>query len=238
MKNFKTLTILFIFLLLQTVVTSLEAHDAAEVKIIAHQEKLSDVLDEFQRQSGIRLVYANSVVDSFEVLVRTEDSPYRTLKKILLATPLDFIEKSSDLWVIVSKNETKDLPATLFGMVVDAEDRQPVPGANVMFVDRQMGTTADTHGRFELPPISPGEYQILVKRIGYVDEWMTVFLVGNSRRRTTVELTPKPIDTPEIIVQDNRIARTASSSLAKQKITRDELKLPPVANDGEIFEII
>nr|NIV97131.1 hypothetical protein [candidate division KSB1 bacterium] len=154
MKTFKKLSILLIGFLLQTVDSSLDAQNSPVVKIMAHQEKLGDVLDEFQRQSGIRLVYANSVVDSFEVLVRTEDPPYRALKKILLGTPLDFIEKGSELWVIVPRTETKDLPATLFGVVVDAENHQPVPGANVMLVDKQMGTTADAHGRFEFRRIT------------------------------------------------------------------------------------
>lgn len=208
------------------------------VKIMAHYQNLGDVLEEFERQSGIRLLYVNSLVDSFQIFIRVADPPHRALKKILRSTPFDFIHQSSDFWVIVPRSETRDLPANLLGQVVDARSQQPIAGANVFLAELKLGSTTNARGLFELKQIPPGRHRIVVQRIGYKGLHLELQILGNSDRRVNIALELEPLLTPEIIVEDTHLTKNHNLLLSKQTLTKAQLNLPPLMNDGEIFEIL
>ncbi len=208
------------------------------INFTAQYDNLGAVLQRIQQDSGIRLVYVNSVVDSFRVFRKFQDTPYEAVRKSLIGTPLDFIRKSSDLWVIVPKEQTKSLPAVVTGRVVDIHLEQGIAGANVFVEDSQLGTATDGQGFFELSGIPPGRVNLSLRRIGYHDQDLEISIRGNSHRRVNVALEPKPISTREVVVEETVYPKQSTALLAYQEIDRSQLRTPPLANDGEVFEVL
>lgn len=56
------------------------------------------------------------------------------------------------------------------GRVTDSESNQPIPGANIAFIEDSLvrfGTTTDSEGRFLLESLSPGRYTLQFSFIGF-----------------------------------------------------------------------
>ncbi len=73
------------------------------------------------------------------------------------------------------------LPAVLFaqtgkisGKVVGEETGDPLPGANVLFADLNMGTATDIDGNFYLAGIPVGEHTLTITYLGYKEEKLPV----------------------------------------------------------------
>jgi len=214
------------------------AQTSRSLHLTYHSQKLNVALEEFQQASGIRLVYSNTLVDSFRVTARIQDPPHRALKKILIATPLDFIRESPKLWVIVPRSQTRELPVELHGRILDAETNQAISDANVVSVTAVRGTTTDANGRYSLQGLPPGRHNVRVERIGFAPLETEIIIPPNDRRRQDLLLRSRPVATPEIVVEDLRILTPRRQTLTQQHIGRRELTLPPIRNDGEIFELL
>ncbi len=209
-----------------------------EVQFVARHQPLGDVLSTIQQQTGIRLVYVNAVVDSFKVFRKFNDSPYDAVRKALLGTPLDFIRKTDDLWVIVPRSQTRKLPSTITGMVTDLYLQQPVAGANVYIEGTKHGVATDIQGRFVLDGVAPGRISIRVRRIGYHEIELHLRVLGNARKEIEIALEPRPVTGEEVIVEDTIIPRENEAVLNRQTITKSQMETPPIANDGEVFELL
>jgi hypothetical protein len=208
------------------------------INIAAASEKLEVVLDEFQKQSGIGLVYANAAIDSFRVQVRIADPPDRALRKILISTPFDFIQQTPRLWIILPRSQTRNLPATISGRVVDAKNQLPIFGANVYLAETNLAATTDDSGLFFLKKIPPGRHRLVAKRIGYGEQSFDVGIIGNAQRTIDMALERRPVPVPEVVIEESKPSKIYEASLTKQVIVSEHLSAPPIRNDGEIFEIV
>ncbi|MFQ5630135.1 MAG: carboxypeptidase-like regulatory domain-containing protein, partial [bacterium] len=70
------------------------------------------------------------------------------------------------------------------GRVVDADNNEPLPGANVIIEGTTLGGAADVNGYFTILQIPPGTYSVVAKMIGYTDHKQTSV-------RVRVDLTSK-----------------------------------------------
>jgi len=199
---------------------------------------MGEVLQEFERQSGIRLTYVNSLVDSFQILTKIDDPPHAAMRKILLGTPFDFIRESSGLWIIVPRDQTKNLPATLTGHVLDAGSQQSIAEVNVYLQATNFSSTTNASGFFELKGIPPGRHQVVVNRIGYQNSQLNLRIIGNSHREVNITLEPQPLVTPEITVESKFISEQQEIVLTKQLLTKEQIAIAPIGNDGDIFETL
>lgn len=59
------------------------------------------------------------------------------------------------------------------GRVVDADNREPLPGANIIIEGTTLGAAADANGFFTILQVPPGTYTVVAKMIGYNDQRQT-----------------------------------------------------------------
>ena len=73
------------------------------------------------------------------------------------------------------------------GRVIDAATKQPLLGANIALLDRQLGSVTDTLGRFLLADVPAGLYRLQISMIGYGTA-IRPDVVVRARRITPVEI--------------------------------------------------
>ena len=62
---------------------------------------------------------------------------------------------------------------TIAGVVVDAAEGEPLPGANVSIVGTSTGTATNLNGRYRLADLAPGTYDVRVSFVGFQQKTVT-----------------------------------------------------------------
>ena len=99
---------------------------------------------------------------------------------------------------------------TLTGVVVDLQNNEPLPYANVFFANTTLGDAADKEGRFILDRIPVGAYQLVVSRIGYDLYVQPVEIAPGLTQKLRVRLKVHSIEGEEISI-------TAEGSKKRQR---------------------
>lgn len=87
---------------------------------------------------------------------------------------------------------------SFIGTVIDKETNEPIPYADVFFIELNTGRVTDDNGTFEIEHYHPKSIQILISFIGYntLKEEIDV----NNILEKTFYLEPNHIDLDEVIV--------------------------------------
>ena len=99
--------------------------------------------------------------------------------------------------------------ATLTGTVVDTQDGSTLVGANVALreVDSPQvvdGTATDVQGTFRLTGLSPGQYLMEVRFVGYQTAERTLTLEAGESRDLTIELRPTTASLEQVVISASR----------------------------------
>jgi len=233
-KNF--LAALVLLALCVANLRALRAQQLPVVQIAAYHESLSAVLENFQRQSGIRLVFANSIIDSSRVSLRIAARPDQALRKILQNTPFDFMQSRRDFWVIVPRRKIR--ATALRGRIVDATTQQPLASTQVFLPREKLSSTTDALGAFEFENLAALRQKLIAKRLGYQDSTFQIVLRENFSNQHDFVLTVKPLTAAEVVVEGRRLPKSFGGSLLQQTLTSEQFDLPPLRNDGDLFELL
>jgi hypothetical protein len=74
--------------------------------------------------------------------------------------------------------------STVRGVVLDAKNRKPLPGATIFLANTTKGTTANADGSFTLSNVQPGKYQLVASFLGFA----TNVVVIDSRAKNSYTL--------------------------------------------------
>lgn len=96
------------------------------------------------------------------------------------------------------------------GVVSDASEGFPLPGATVILEPGSRGVSTDQSGRFTFDGVSQGEYSVTVSFVGYDDEVRTVNVAGNRNHRLTISLSPSLVEADEVVVTATKTERKIS----------------------------
>lgn len=71
-----------------------------------------------------------------------------------------------------NESALRDLPVqgVISGVVTDTETGLPLPGANVVIVGTMQGTVTDRNGRYRIPGVEPGTYDLRASFVGYLPQ--------------------------------------------------------------------
>jgi hypothetical protein len=77
---------------------------------------------------------------------------------------------------------------TIEGFVTNANTGDPLPGANVIIVGSNVGSSTDLDGKYTIKRLSPGSYVFRVTYIGYETTEKTVAITSGEQKRVNFTL--------------------------------------------------
>lgn len=129
------------------------------------------------------------------------------------------------------------LPLTVFpqtgeveGYVADAESRLPLSGASIIMQDDKTDHT-DAFGRFLLPAIAPGQYELIVSHIGYKTEILPLEVKPGIRSGIHVNLHKASLSLSEVRISSRR--NYGISSLGAL-----DIQLRPVHTSQDVLRMV
>jgi hypothetical protein len=124
--------------------------------------------------------------------------------------------------------------ASIRGRVVDAATGEAIPAVKVELPGRRATVYTDRAGRFELPALTPGGYDLNVKQLGYYEQRLRI---GVTRDDSLVfRLAPQTVMLEELRVYGSQLAaRAERASIAARAFDAERLK---VATSGSILAFL
>ncbi len=125
------------------------------------------------------------------------------------------------------------------GKVTDKTTGEPLPGANVIIEGTSLGAAASLDGEFNIRSVPPGNYNMIVKYIGYKDEKIPITVLSGKTLEVNVKLEYVALETGEIIItaqaegQMEAINQQLSSTTIKNIVSSDRIKDIPDVNAAE-----
>lgn len=123
----------------------------------------------------------------------------------------------------------------LIGTTYDAKTGKPLPYVNIMVLNKQLGTTSDINGKFNIET-KPFNYSdtLYFSHVGFISKKLQINKITNGM----VKLEPKNIILDEVNVFDNK-KNTSSSSLELNKFKKRKTSLvystEPFKNKGSLW---
>ncbi|MDH7603931.1 MAG: TonB-dependent receptor [Melioribacter sp.] len=114
------------------------------------------------------------------------------------------------------------------GYVVEANTQLPLPLANVIILETNIGASTDLEGKFTIKNVPPNIYRIKASIIGYKSVIKTDIIVKpNSTTQVNFELAPETIELDNIIVQANYFDKNIIEPVSLRKLSNEELRRSP-----------
>ncbi len=121
--------------------------------------------------------------------------------------------------------------AKINGVVIDDNNNEAIPFANVIILDSDIGATTDFDGKFTIEGLKPGYVTLQVSYIGYKTFTTAEVLVSNSKTpylEVKLEATENEVETVTITV--DRFKKVEEAPLSMQSIGTKEIESNPGAN--------
>ncbi len=124
------------------------------------------------------------------------------------------------------------------GRIIDRDNKEGLPGVNVLLVGTTWGAVSDPDGYFQIINVPPGTYKVAVSMIGYMA--LTIEDVKVNVDRTTtqnISLSSKTLEGQEVVIKAERPViekdRTSTASYVDAETIRDL----PVQEVSEIIQL-
>lgn len=102
--------------------------------------------------------------------------------------------------------------ATLKGHVADADSGRPLENAIVFLTNTPIGASTQPDGSFTLDNIPPGDYGLVISRVGYIRQSLHVRLTAGATFSEDIRLVPRPVRTAAVEVRAERSAEARKIS--------------------------
>ncbi|AFL83492.1 outer membrane receptor protein [Belliella baltica DSM 15883] len=116
------------------------------------------------------------------------------------------------------------------GKVKNPVNNEPVPFANIIILDSEIGTVSDENGNYILEDIKPGLYNVRASFVGFKSK--TVFEVQVSRAKPVqldFELEEEAADLNEVVVS-SEFSRSDETPLSVRRLNANEIERYPGGN--------
>lgn len=137
------------------------------------------------------------------------------------------------LLLLLSLRALAQNPATVAGTVRDRATQEALPGVSITLEGTEFGTTTDAEGRYRLPGVPAGAYNLRATFVGYDPLVRSNIALSSGNVNTlNLELNTVPQALNEVTVTASRAIRvaTAETPLSVQRLTTEEIKSNPGGN--------
>jgi hypothetical protein len=90
--------------------------------------------------------------------------------------------------------------ATITGTVVDDSTSTPLQNVDVFIAHTTLGSGTDQNGRFTIPNIPTGSYEIVASRVGYLFETRRMTVSDSGIKEISIRLKPSAVQVREVVV--------------------------------------
>lgn len=126
------------------------------------------------------------------------------------------------------------------GQVIDAESGSPLPGVNVVLVDREMGSATDMDGEYFILNVPPGEYELRASMVGYKSVLIQEVSVSiNHTTNIDIEMEPTVLDVGEdVVVIAERPLVEKDQTSSRHFVNAKEISSRPAQQLNEILSTL
>lgn len=163
---------------------------------------LDEALRQFREVTRLDISWDPLLTDGKRAFcVAERETAEEILACILRGTGLDYVRRSSGLYVLSVATEGPGLYGNLRGIVLDGETEQPLSHAHVLIADAGRNSIANLDGLFIFPRLLAGEYTVRVSHLGYRTQEKTVTIAaGTSESIEVILQTGEPLLISQIVV--------------------------------------
>jgi hypothetical protein len=134
--------------------------------------------------------------------------------------------------------QTSSKHGSVKGQVLDAETKQPLPGATVLLASPRQGTTTDADGSFALADLPVGSYVVQFSYVGYAARALPDVIVRSDRITTLqVELYPTVLSTDSVVVRAGFFPDAPEQPVSVTSFSAEEIRRAPGAV-GDVSRIV
>ncbi len=124
------------------------------------------------------------------------------------------------------------------GRVFDKKNNEPIPFANIVIWNSNIGTTSDINGNYEITGLKPGYIELRVSSIGFKTFVSEAILITNARpANLEIHLEETSVLIEEVVVKASPFRKSQESPVSLRRINIDEIEKNPGGN-RDISKII
>jgi len=124
------------------------------------------------------------------------------------------------------------------GHLVDAQTREPLPGASVVIEGTRLGAAANLEGYYFINNVSPGTYTLSVSLVGYQKAIVKNVQVKIDLTTTLdVKLSSVSIEASEVVITAERPLVQKDLTSTSVTVSSEELKAMPVENFDQVINL-
>ncbi|MGD8778391.1 MAG: TonB-dependent receptor [Ignavibacteria bacterium] len=204
-----------------------------------------EVLHKIEKTTNFKFFYLKEDVPLNKIITIdvTNESLYDLLEGLAGQYNLVFQRINNQIVIKKANFEEYEEPViiqqtgSIRGKVTDAKTGEALMGANIMLKETSTGVAANENGEYSLEKLSPGNYTLVIKYIGYSTKEETVEVVENRTVELNIELDPTAFDLNEVIVTGS-IVETKKKTLGTSItiIKPKELEQMNTSSVTELFE--
>ena len=127
---------------------------------------------------------------------------------------------------------------TITGVVIDQATQRPVQEAQVVVVGTQRGAMTDQQGRFSIPGVPPGTYEIRARRVGYAPIVQRVTVSSGQTETANFSLATSATQLQEVIVNavTGQVQRRAEVGVNTGYINVGEMNKGPITKMADVLQ--
>ncbi|MCD7936933.1 MAG: TonB-dependent receptor [Tannerellaceae bacterium] len=207
-----------------------------QVSIKLQDEPIQQFFDEVNRQTGIKFLYSESIVNTaVKITIDRQDSSLdQVLETVSRQTGLKFLYENNTITVsdspAVSSSANTSQPAAVVrqmisGKVID-ENGEGVIGANVVEKNTTNGVVTDIDGNFSIQV--PGNSTLQISYIGYIQQDVPV----RNRMLINIQLKEDAQNLDEVVVVGYGVMRKRDLTGAISTVKSADMNLTGVSSVG------
>lgn len=144
---------------------------------------LEEAINTLSTLSDVIINYNQDLLPKEEMITLQVDDTYALEALLIILKNTDtIVHFTSNGQLALESNASQSMTGgsssniTVSGRVIDKTTAEPLPGANVLIMGTNFGSSSDIEGVFYIHNVPPGVYTVKVKYIGYKEEEMDILI--------------------------------------------------------------